>query len=156
MPAQPKPSLAADLYGLVTYLHVASNHDLLEAIRHEELTLSQLQLLERIRDGRQPTIQQAATIMQLGVHQASRSVNSLAQRGLVRREPSQHDYRSKRVQITPRGQDVLRRLHAARMPPLVAFTRTLDPAERKRLEAALRPLATRADIAPYRPKLEAV
>jgi len=149
-------TLALDLYGLVVYLHASCHHDLLEGIRHEELSLSQLQLLEQIRTGRRPTIDQAARIMRVSRSAASLSVASLARRGLVKREPADHDYRSKLITITGRGQDVVKRLNAARMPPILAFTQTLTPDQRKKLQLALRPIAARSDIAAYRPQLEAV
>jgi MarR family 2-MHQ and catechol resistance regulon transcriptional repressor len=139
----------------VAYLNVTAHRDLVDGIRHEQLSLSQLQLLERLRHGGKPTIRQAAALMKVTCSTASSSVTELARRGLVRREPSDDDYRSKRIEITPRGQDVLKRLHAARMPAIVAFTHTLDPAQRKQLDAALGPIVQRPDVAPYRPKVEA-
>lgn len=149
MPENGASDVSEDLYALVVYLHVTCNRDLLDAIIREQLSLSQLRLLEELRRGRRPTIQQAATMLHVSRGGASRIVDALARRGLVARERNDNDYRSRRVQITERGSEVVARLHAARMNKAIAFTDLLTADEREQLHQALKPIRDR--IAPYRP-----
>lgn len=148
----PAPDISDDLYALVVYLHASSNHDLLEAIGREQLSFSQLQLLERLRAGRmKPTIRQAAAMIQVRPNTASELVDTLARRGLVRRDQDDNDYRAKRITITERGEEVITRLHAARQGSIVMFTEQLAAKEREQLHAALGPLLERDQIAACRP-----
>lgn len=143
--------ITEDLYALVHYLHVDCHQDLLDAIAREQLSFSQLQLLERLRrGGYHPTIRQAAALMHISVGAASRGVEALAQRGLVRREGHERDERAKRVVITDRGAEVITRLHAARLDGVAAVNESLTDPERRQLRKALEPLRERTD--PYRPK----
>lgn len=145
-------TITEDLYALVVYLHVSCNRDLLTAIGREELSFNQLQLLERLRAGRRrPTITQAASILHVTIAAASRMVDGLARRGLVRRETDDDNYRAKRITITDRGEEVIGRLHAARLEGVLNFTERLKPGERDKLHAALRPVLEREQIVTYRP-----
>jgi DNA-binding MarR family transcriptional regulator len=145
-------TITEDLYALVVYLHVSCNRDLLTAIGREELSFNQLQLLERLRAGRRrPTITQAASILHVTIAAASRMVDSLARRGLVHRETDDDNYRAKRIVITDRGEQVIARLHAARLDGVAAFTERLKAGERDQLHAALRPVLEREHITAYHP-----
>jgi DNA-binding MarR family transcriptional regulator len=130
--------LVRELHALVTHLHTTANRDLLEQINREGLTFERIQLLERLRGGRvRPTIQQCAAIMHTHKGTASRMVDSLADRGYVKRVTDDNDSRAKRVEITTAGEDVLVRLHAARMPTIIDFTGRLTPRQRERLHEAI-------------------
>lgn len=147
----PAPTVTDNLYALVTYLQTSYNRELLDAIAREQLTFTQLQLLERLRGGYKPTIRQVATILHVTPAGASRIVEGLARRGLVLRETAEADGRAKRVSITPRGEEVFPRLHAARLDRIQAFARDLSDEERKQLDRALSKLAERDPIAACRP-----
>jgi DNA-binding MarR family transcriptional regulator len=148
-----QPDLSSDLYALVVYLHASCNRDLLDAIAHEQLSFSQLQLLERLRSGRRrPTITQAAAMMHVSQAAASRNVDGLARRGLVLREVDDDNFRTKRLVITERGEQAIARLHAVRLAQIDTFTAQLAPDERDQLRATLTKLLEREQIAAYRPQ----
>lgn len=147
------PGVADNLYALTVYLHAGCNRDLLDAIHAEEISLSQLQLLDRLRSGRRrPNVAQAARLIHRSPAGTSRLVDELARRGLIRREGDEGDFRSKRLVITDRGEQVIARLHAARYDQVVAFTEELEPDERDQLQAALVQVLSRNEISQYRPQ----
>lgn len=151
--AEPEgPGVSDNLYALIVYLHVSSNRDLLEAIATQELSFSEVQLLEHLRSGRRrPTIQQVASVLHVTKGGASRIVDRLARRGLVKRETDDHSYRFKRVIITERGEQAIATIHAARLADVIAFTNQLDDDELHQLGPALERLLERDQIAAYRP-----
>lgn len=152
MPDRPPPDVSHDLYALVVYLHASCNRDLLDAIAAEQLSFNQLQLLERLRGGRRkPTMRQAAAQLHVTQAATTRLVDALARRGLVQREPDERDYRAKRVVITDRGEEVITRLHAARLDRIIAFAQGLSAGEREALERGLAKVVQRESIAACRP-----
>jgi DNA-binding MarR family transcriptional regulator len=150
----PVDGVAGDLYALVVYLHASANRDLLDNVAREQLSFSQLMLLERLRGGRRrPTMRQVASYLNVSPAGASRIVDELARRGLVRREKDERDFRAKRVLITDRGEDVITRLHAARLERIATFALDeLDDEQRDRFARALAPLVERERIAACRPR----
>lgn len=153
MADDPERDLTSDLYALVVYLHVSCNRDFLDALTHGQVSISQLQLLERLRGGRRkPTVRQAAAMMHVTPAGASRITNALAQRGLVRREIDDDDFRAKRIVITERGELAIAQLHAARLQQIDTFIAELEPGERDQLRATLDQLLEREQIAAYRPQ----
>lgn len=149
--SEPERELADDLYGLVTYLGAAGHRELLHAIAREELSYSQIVLLDELAEGRRPTIREAAMMMHLAPHSGSRIVAQLARRGLVRREEDDGSYRTKRVVITDRGRRALDRLHAARRDAIEAFSQQLEPAKRSQLQTAIRSCVDREHLAAHEP-----
>lgn len=151
-PPREPPDVAGDLYALVVYLHASCNRDLLDAIAHEQLSFSQLLLLDRLRGGRKaPTIRQAAALMHVTPTGASRIIDGLAARKMVLRETDDDDFRVKRVKITERGEQAIARLHACRLERMQQFAGELDAGELDALTGALDRLLTREQIAAYRP-----
>lgn len=147
------PDLTSDLYALVVYLHASCNRDLLDAIAEEQLSFSQLQLLERLRTGRlRPTVRQAAALMHVSPAGASRIVDNLARRKLIRREQDDDDFRAKRIAITEQGEHAIARLHAARLEQIDTFAGDLAPDERAYLQVTLNKLLERESIAACRPQ----
>lgn len=156
VPPMPRPQtpskVTRELYALVVYLHASANRDLLTAIAREELTFTQLALLDRLRGGRaKPTVRQAASMLDVSQPAASRLVHQLAVRGLVQREADERDTRVKRIAITDRGEAVIVRLHACRIEHVERFTHGLTVAQRQQLEQALADVTAREEIAAYRP-----
>jgi DNA-binding MarR family transcriptional regulator len=150
-PSDSPPDLAGELHALVSYLHASCNRDLFDAIAIEELSFSQLQLLDRLRGSqRRPTVRQCATLMRLCPPSGSRSVEHLARRGFVLREPDESDARVKRVAITEEGAAVITRLHAARRDQIATFTGELEEDERRALSELLSRLLRREEIAACR------
>jgi DNA-binding MarR family transcriptional regulator len=149
--AEQSTDVPGDLYALVAYLHASCNRDLLDAIAREQLSFSQLQLLERLRGAwRSPTIGQAAALMHVSRAGASRIVDGLARRGMVQRQADEADYRAKRIRITERGEEAIKRLHAPRRAAIEAFVESLAPGAREQLQAALRLVLQREQVSTYR------
>lgn len=143
--------LAGDLYGFVHTLHAQSRRDLLDAIAREQLSFSQLMLLDRLEAGARPTVQQAAQMIHVSQPGASRLIASLARRGLVRRESDERDFRSRRLMITDRGRESLQRLHACRMETIANFASSLHEDQRAELQAAIRDTVHEDELARHRP-----
>ena len=68
------------------------------------------------------------------------------------RREDDEDRRMKRVCLTDGGRTVIRRLNAARLSGLEQFAKTLSPAERRALAAALTKLLERDALAACRPE----
>jgi DNA-binding MarR family transcriptional regulator len=153
VPATSDPSLAADLYALVVFLHKNCNSDLFEAIGALELTLTQIKLLHHLEDQpRELTLGEAAELVHVSLPAASRMVDDLVRRGFAQRREDEEDRRMKRVCLSDGGRTVIRRLNAARLSGLEQFTRSLTPEERRPLAHALACLLERPDVAACRPE----
>jgi DNA-binding MarR family transcriptional regulator len=146
-------SLAADLYALVVFLHKNCNSDLFEAMGVLELGMTQIKLLHQL-DGAQSefTLKELAERIPLSLPAASRTIDDLVRRGFVERHEDEDDRRMKRVSVTDRGRDVIRKLNAARLNGLEQFTETLNGDERRALGEALEVLLRRPDVAVCRPE----
>src|SRR5437763_6942285 len=123
--------LAADLYALIVFVHKHCNADLFEALGALELTLTQVKLLHHLEDQpRELTLKEAAELVHVSLPAASRMVDDLVRRGFAQRREDGDDRRMKRVCLTPEGRAVTRRLNAARLNRLQAFTAELSPTQR--------------------------
>lgn len=155
-PGQAAPTgsdLAPDLYGLIVFLHKTCNADLFEAMGVLELTITQIKLLHQLEDAtRELTLKEAAERVPLSLPAASRTVDDLVRRGMVKRHEDAEDRRMKRVSLTEDGRTIIRRLNAARLNGLEQFTTTLTDDERQALAGALAQLLQRAEIAVCRPE----
>jgi DNA-binding MarR family transcriptional regulator len=150
--APPTDAIAADLYALVVHLHKNCNSDLFEAVGALELSLTQIKLLHNLDDGDEDlSLKQAAELVHVSLPAASRLVDDLFRRGFVEREEDVDDRRMKRVRLTERGRDAIRRLNAARLSGLAEFTAGLSAGERAAVAAALKTLLARPEIAACRP-----
>jgi DNA-binding MarR family transcriptional regulator len=149
----PPSALAADLYGLIVFVHKHCNSDLFEAVGALELTLTQIKLLHHLEDQtRELTLKEAADLVLISLPAASRTVEDLVRRGFVERHEDAEDRRMKRVTLTDNGRSVIRRLNAARLSGLEQFTQTLNAVERLDLSAALKTLLERPEVAACRPE----
>lgn len=156
-PAQQTSSgLAQDLYALVIFLHKHCNSDLFEAVGALELTLTQIKLLHHLEEAVRPlTLKEGAELVNVSLPAASRTVDDLVRRGFAERHEDVEDRRMKRVSLTEKGRQVIRRLNAARLSGLQAFVEHLNDVERDRLAAALEKLLQRQDVADCRPEVSA-
>jgi DNA-binding MarR family transcriptional regulator len=146
--------LAGDLYALVSFLHKHCNADLFEAVGALELTLTQIKLLHHLEEAAQPlTLKEGAELVKVSLPAASRTVDDLVRRGFAERHEDSEDRRMKRVSLTDKGRQVIRRLNAARLNGLQQFTDNLNDVERDRLSAALEKLLQRVEIADCRPEV---
>lgn len=155
-PDSPAEQLPANLYALVTHLHLTCNADLIAAIQRSRLTLPQLELLDRLAASRRrPTISQAAAMLHLSLGSASRLIDDLAKRGMVMRQVDDSNFRRRRVQITPAGEQALADLHACRLEHTRRFANELPGDHRAQLANLLDELTrSRRDIAERRPAAE--
>jgi DNA-binding MarR family transcriptional regulator len=145
--------LAPDLYALIVFLHKTCNADLFEAMGVLELTITQIKLLHQLEEAtHELTLKEAAERVPLSLAAASRTVDDLVRRGMVKRHEDAEDRRMKRVSLTEDGRSVIRRLNAARLNGLEQFATTLTEDERQALAGALAQLLQRADIAVCRPE----
>lgn len=152
VPPQPD-ALAADLYGLVVFLHKNCNADLFEAIGLLELSITQIKLLHQLEGANHElTLKEAAELLPLSLPAVSRTVDDLVRRGMIARHEDVEDRRMKRISLTDTGRSVIRRVNAARLIGLQQFTRSLDDAEREVLSGALARLLRRPDVAACRPE----
>ena len=146
-------ALAADLYALVVYLHKNCNSDLFEAVGTLELSLTQIKLLHNLEDApHELTLKEAAGLVHVSLPAASRMVDDLVRRGLVKRHEDPQDRRMKRVSLTDSGRSVIRRLNAARLSGLEQFALSLSGEERRSLAQALDRLLARSEVADCRPE----
>ncbi|MGP0047789.1 MAG: MarR family transcriptional regulator [Solirubrobacteraceae bacterium] len=151
-PAEPG-ELAADLYGLVVFLHKNCNADLFEAIGLLELSITQIKLLHQLEEANHElTLKEASELLPLSLPAVSRTVDDLVRRGMISRHEDVEDRRMKRISLTDTGRSVIRRVNGARLIGLQQFTRSLDGEEREALSGALAHLLRRPDVAACRPE----
>jgi DNA-binding MarR family transcriptional regulator len=117
-----------------------------------ELTLTQIKLLHHLEEAVRPlTLKEGAELVKVSLPAASRTVDDLVRRGFAERYEDLDDRRMKRVSLTDKGRQVIRRLNAARLSGLQGFVQNLNDVERDRLSAALEKLLEHPDIADCRP-----
>jgi DNA-binding MarR family transcriptional regulator len=146
-------ALARDLYTLFAYLFGTSTPDFFRALSELDVSLTQVKLLHALdKPEADHALTDLAEEMSFSLPAASRAIDALHQRGLVDRREDERDRRMKRVRITAKGRDVLRRLNEVRVALLEQFTDTMTDAQRRRLLAALSPLVGREDVAAFRPQ----
>jgi DNA-binding MarR family transcriptional regulator len=147
-------ALAADLYAVVVHLHKKCTADLFEAVGALDLSFTQVKLLHHLGDADEElTLKQVAEAVHVSLPAASRMVDDLLRRGFVERREDPEDRRMKRVRVTDRASDVIRRINAARLSGLEQFALGLTDEERRALSGALDELLKRPDVAACRPEL---
>ena len=106
------------------------------AAAEHDLSLTQLRVLAILRD-HEPTMAELATHLGLERSSVSGLIDRSVRRGLVRRDASNEDGRSVRVSLTPDGQRLASLLTGEIGDLIRPMTRSLSPAEQKRLSALL-------------------
>ena len=122
----------------------------IRAIDESGLSFVQMKALTTVAgddDGEPSAINFVAERLGLSLPSASRAVDGLVNKGLVTRIEDVSDRRVRRVSLTPDGREVSDRLIAARLGGLESFVADLNPAERRKLDAALELLLERPEIA---------
>ena len=100
--------LAEFRYGLRQFLHFSE-----EAARDHGLEPQQHQLLLAIiglPEGERPTVGTLSARMCLRHHSTVELIDRLCERGAVVRRPGEHDRREVLIELTPRGEQILRKL----------------------------------------------
>jgi DNA-binding MarR family transcriptional regulator len=114
-----------------------------------DLSLTQLRVLGILRDRR---LRMTALADFLGLEKSTMSglVDRAERRGLLQRAASAADGRAVEVFLSPAGLDLAERFHSGVEQALSPLTRTLAPAEQRRLQALLERMLG-AHAAPERP-----
>jgi DNA-binding MarR family transcriptional regulator len=110
-----------------------------------ELSLSQYHLLAGLMD--EPKLPVGELALRAGVSgpTATRALDGLARRGLVRREPSPVDRRIITIRLTPAGERALARKRAVILGRRAELFDELAPAEREQAQRLLRRLGELID-----------
>jgi DNA-binding MarR family transcriptional regulator len=139
--------LTDGLFGFLTYLVKSAEADVFRVAAELDLSLSQIRALFVLsHTERELGLSELAEAVGLSVAATGRGVDGLVRHGLVARQEDAGDRRIKRILLTPRGQDKMARLHAARREGLRQFVGTLSPAERDAFSLALAPVLDRPDV----------
>jgi DNA-binding MarR family transcriptional regulator len=131
--------VAADLLALWRHVLSTGAGDVYAIFEELDLTLTQVKALNALAS-RELTVKELAEQLGLSLPGASRAVDALVSRELLRRREDPDDRRQKRLLATDSGRDALRRLDEARLAGIASFAATLPAAQCKRLSAALRPI----------------
>ncbi len=124
-------ALAEFRYQIRRFLHFSEQAARAAAIEPQQHQL--LLALKGLPVGRQATIGELAERMQLQHHSMVELINRLVERGLVQRCRDEEDQRRVLVNITPRGEEILRELSFEHRAEL----RSSGPALAKVLQALL-------------------
>jgi DNA-binding MarR family transcriptional regulator len=149
----PVEALAGDLFALVAFLMKESSPALFAKLDEVGISLTQMKLLHLLDVApEEHSLKELGDRMGCSLPGASRAVDGLLQRGLVERREDEHDRRIKRVRISDAGRRIVREVTAVRLDALQQFTSSLSDTERRKLAAALAPLAARVEVAAWLPK----
>jgi DNA-binding MarR family transcriptional regulator len=121
----------------------------MRAIDETGLSFIQFKALTTVavgQDEEQCSVKLVAERLGVSVPSASRAVDDLVKRGLVRRVEDPDDRRVRRVSVSPAGRELTGQIFAARVEGLERFVATLSPAERRKLDVALEVLLKREEI----------
>ena len=126
------------------------------AIAGERISLSGLKLLHILArpHGRPPRISRIGAMLGVTSGAATRVVSTLEEERLVDRIDDEDDGRVKRVLITPKGRALLERMDRCYTGDVQTFIRQLNGEQRELLDAAVRELVKRPDVAELVPREE--
>lgn len=131
--------LASELLTLWQHLMKEGGPEIYSVLEELDLSLTQVKALH-VLEREEQTVKAIAERLGMSLPGTSRAVDGLVGRGLLDRREDHDDRRCKRVGSTAAGRDALRRVEAARLSGLAAFTQTLPAAQRRRLSGALGPV----------------
>jgi DNA-binding MarR family transcriptional regulator len=150
--------LARSLAGFMRFFTHASDSDFLRQVDELELSLTQLKLLSHLYElpepveGQEPkllSVKQVAEELGISLPAASRAIEPLVKRRLVARREDEMDRRIKRVRLTGRGEDAVRRLLATRIAAAEAMLASFTESERQKLADAFGEILARPEINRY-------
>lgn len=130
--------LAEQLVRLLHDVMRGTGGSVVEALIEHGLSLTQMKALNLLEDSQgERSVKDLGTCLAMSLPAASRTADSLCQRGLVDRQEDPEDRRIKRLQITDEGRDVLHALEAARLVGVERWAQDLTTTQRDALHAAL-------------------
>jgi DNA-binding MarR family transcriptional regulator len=115
-----------------------------ELWREAHLTLPQLAVLRSLRDAGPQLAGRLAETVGLSAASATRLLDRLEERGLVRRQRDRDDRRCVEIQLTAQGRHVIGAVPVLRDSPLRRAVEAMSDPEQRALAAALRRLAQTA------------
>jgi DNA-binding MarR family transcriptional regulator len=142
---------AARLTALLRHVFLYDRGNQLRLVEESGLSMTQCKaLLELGGLGQSAETWQVgdlAEVFGVSVPSMSRAVDALVKAGLATRIEDPDDRRVRQVRITDKGKDLVETLVAVRQSGSEAFTATLSPSQRRKLDAAVDALMDREDIA---------
>ena len=123
--------------------------DVLRVLDESGLTFVQMKVLLELQapDEQLHSVTALADDLGISVASASRAADGMVRKRLVTRIEDPDDRRVKRLALTARGRRIADQIISARLASLEEFTGSLDPDERRKLEAALDVLLQRPEVA---------
>jgi len=101
------------------------------------LTEAQFRMLQCVYQHEQATVSQVAEALRISRAAATKGLQRLEEKGLVRRGECAQDRRLLELRLTPRGQEVIRAVRAGFQERLEAILKGLNPEKREALVQAL-------------------
>jgi DNA-binding MarR family transcriptional regulator len=142
---------AARLSALLRHLFLFDRGNLLRVIEESGLSMTQSKtLLELGGMGEEVEARQVSDLAEtfgVSVPSMSRAVDALVKKRLATRVEDRDDRRVRRVAITAKGKKLVDTLLVVRQAGMEAFAASLDPKQRRGLDAAIDALMDRPDIA---------
>jgi DNA-binding MarR family transcriptional regulator len=136
-------ALAAELQAFLNHVHHHTMAGWLQMVADLDLSLTQLKALNVLSDREELSVKDVGEALSLSLPAASRAVDGLVVRGLVKRRECAEDRRSRLVRLTPAGREASERAISPRLEGLETFAATLTPAERDSLHTVLAPILER-------------
>jgi len=133
-------------WSILTAMQFSSRPDWMEL----DMTMAQIKALFTISQGEAVPVSGIAEYLGVGQPTASHLVDKIVRLGLADRSESPTDRRVTLVHLTPKGQDLVRRLYQGGEEYYRSWVRQLTDEERKHLLNGLQALAQAASIPPNR------
>ena len=126
-----------------------ASSEVFRVIDESGLTFSQMKVLVELEAADEDARTVTALSEELGISaaSASRAADGLVRKKLATRVEDPDDRRVRRLALTAKGRELADRIISARLAGLAEFTDSLEPDDRKKLEAALDALLERPEIA---------
>ena len=132
MPVADRTKIVNDFLGSLHVFYSAVNELIEEQLREDlggELTIAQLKLLKLVASANIESISDAAAFCRVSNAAASKSVDRLVRRGLIRRIESSNDRRVTHLSTTEQGTALLERYEAAQNHVLDGLFRQFMPSD---------------------------
>jgi DNA-binding MarR family transcriptional regulator len=141
------PSIEGTTDVLVEFFHgvgKGSSKDVFRYVAELDISVTQLRVLFAIEHGgRDLALHELAEDIGLSTAATGRAVDVLVRADLVTRMEDPSDRRVKRIALTDKARDVMRRLNEARRDALGEVVATLTPEERAQVVTALKTMLDR-------------
>ena len=150
---------AARLGAFLRHIFIYSGGEHLRKMDESGLTITQCKALLMLAgpEGSEPYAgRDIAERLEVSLASVSRAVDGLVRSRLVTRVEDSEDRRVRRLSITDKGRRLAGEIVAARMADMEAFTATLTPVQRRKLDAALEAMLDNEEIRAAARELERV